>query len=368
MKTGIFTIFALLIIFSACSKVGQKQDTYYIEGYLTGFFEGKSVLYRLADGELVPEDSVYVKKSRFKFKTHKVAHPQMMFLVVGDREAMIELFVENTRMRLNANLNNPDETELSGSESHKAFSLFSENNSVYENRIHSIELQLQQAVNSSDSVLINQLNTEKEKLLSEQKDFIFNYIKSHPDSYVAAYLSVYALGDELPSKKLRELSDDFTDEIKASFYWSELQTKIKRQEQLEVGKQAPDFTLNTIDMQPESLVSHQGRKVLLYFWASWCGPCRADNPALHEIEKKYPDLDIVGISLDTHISGWENVIKADSINWTQLSDLKGHRAGAAKLYNVKEIPFYYILDEKGIIKAKNADISIIKKQLAAKKK
>lgn len=121
-----------------------------------------------------------------------------------------------------------------------------------------------------------------------------------------------------------------------------------------INQPAIDFTQNDINGNPISLETFKGKYILLDFWASWCEPCRRENPNLVEVYKKYHEkgFEIVGISLDEDKEAWANAIKKDNLTWPQLSDLKGEANEVAKLYNVTALPYNYLIDAKGMLVAR----------------
>lgn len=349
--------FALLA--TACGREGESLDTYEIDGYSTGFFEGKAVLYRLADGKLVPEDSVMVKKSRFKFKKHKVEYPQMMFLIFGENEAMVELFIENKRMRLNVDLNKPENTELSGSEMHEAYMKFLDNNTVFSSKIDKISSEISNA--EGDTSDIEVLEIELAALQNEQQKFMINYLKDNPSSYVSGHVILASLSTELPADSLQIVYEILSENLKTSGYGRDINAKIASKKRIEIGVQAPDFSLPDNKGQVVSLVSKQGRKILIHFWASWCGVCRTETPELRKIyaENDSTRLVIITIAADSDYSRWLKVTSADGMAWTQLSDMKGMDSEILKQYNIKQLPYYFLLDEKGRITAKSDKLKSI---------
>ncbi len=133
-----------------------------------------------------------------------------------------------------------------------------------------------------------------------------------------------------------------------------LRTLIKRFEQVSVGAVAPDFTLNTPEGTPVSMSSVKGKLKILDFWASWCGPCRLENPNMVALYNDYKDkgLVIISISLDNQKEAWIRAIQKDGLTWTHLSSLQGWESGVVKQYGVDAVPYIFVLDENNRILTK----------------
>ncbi len=130
-----------------------------------------------------------------------------------------------------------------------------------------------------------------------------------------------------------------------------LKNQIRNAESFVIGAEAPDFTMKNLDGEQVSLSDFKGKVVLIDFWASWCGPCRKDNPHVVELYNKYKEdgFEILGVSLDKTKDRWEQAVAKDNLTWEHVSDLKGWSNAVAKMYSVKSIPHTVLLDKEGKI-------------------
>ncbi|UTW67739.1 TlpA family protein disulfide reductase [bacterium SCSIO 12643] len=134
-----------------------------------------------------------------------------------------------------------------------------------------------------------------------------------------------------------------------------LEEKVARFSRVAIGQQYVDFVSQSPNGQEVSLSSIKGKYVLLDFWASWCGPCRRENPHLVKQYNRYhkDGFEIIGVSLDKRSFRWVSAIEKDQLSWTQVSDLKGYSGAAPMLYNVSAIPSNVLMDSEGKIVAYN---------------
>ena len=207
--------------------------------------------------------------------------------------------------------------------------------------------------------------------LSDMQDASDNYVKVTIDSVMPSvvvysmvnYLRIekefdYMVGlaerikNEMPNTKYSRM---FVGEIVRMKEYQDDKAKKEAQTSIAVGKPAPDFSMSDITKKEISLSSLKGKYVVIDFWASWCGPCRAESPNMVKLYKKYKakNLEILGVSLDSNDKLWKEAIQKDGLNWLHVSDLMAWNSPVVGLYNITGIPATVIVGPDGIILAKD---------------
>ncbi|MDR0543071.1 MAG: TlpA family protein disulfide reductase, partial [Dysgonamonadaceae bacterium] len=156
-------------------------------------------------------------------------------------------------------------------------------------------------------------------------------------------------------KKTAALYNSLSQKIKNTEMGQAMEMEIQSALNTSIDSKAPDFTQNNVSGEPVKLSDFKGKYVLIDFWASWCGPCRQENPNVVRAYNAYKDKNftILGVSLDENRYAWQNAIQKDGLTWTHVSDLKGWRNAVAALFGVKSIPQNFLIDPNGIIIEKN---------------
>ncbi len=187
----------------------------------------------------------------------------------------------------------------------------------------------------------------EEKMLSDSL-----FINTHNNSVIAAYvLLINMVSTQSTSDKTLAVLNTLSKDVQASYYATRIKQIAKPEPK--IGQLAPEFKQNTPDDKLVQLSDYRGKLVLLDFWASWCKPCRQNNPALVRLYEKYHPLglEIIGISLDAEKELWVKAIQKDKLTWTHISDLKGWGNDIAQTYKIESIPNTVLIDAKGTIVA-----------------
>ncbi|WP_461637631.1 redoxin domain-containing protein [Labilibaculum euxinus] len=207
-----------------------------------------------------------------------------------------------------------------------------------------------------DPIYIKSLEDRASVIQEEIVGAKFKYAETHPNSYMAIVALNSTMGPEFDAVAAEKIFNQLSLEVKNTELGQASLEKILSVKSTQKGVKAPDFTQNDANGNPVKLSDFRGKYVLLDFWASWCSPCRRENPNLVKTYKTYKDkgFEILAVSLDKpgDKDKWLKAVEHDGLLWTQVSDLKGWDNEVSALYDVKAIPMNFLIDPNGIIIAK----------------
>ncbi len=205
-----------------------------------------------------------------------------------------------------------------------------------------------------DTAAIKAIQAEARPVHAKIEAALDSFIFSHPDSYVTLDLITQNKTAVIDPATFGKYYDPLSKRILSSFTGQQLTSKYEKAKQIAIGKMV-DFTQIDDKGNEFQLSSLRGKYVLVDFWASWCVPCRAENPNLLKAyqELKDKNFEIVGISLDESRKAWLNAVEKDGMPWIQVSDLKGFKTDVAVQYGITAIPQNFLIDPSGRIIAKD---------------
>ncbi len=366
MKKILIVSFAIVLTFYACDSSKENSvSSFDINAEITGV-DDSSIIYLMMvkEGKLEPVDSAQIVSSRVSF-TGDLENPEMIYLKIGDSRKMINIFGESGSISIKADINDLDNVEVKGSGTHDDLIAFQEFMKPIDEKSNKLGEEYRAAAAISDSEKMNEIMQKYEGIRLEQVARIKEFVASKNESFISPFIIRRYLSYEMDYPELDSLLSGLSVSIHPSEDYQALDERIKTLKSVAIGNPAVDFALNDTTGNPIAISSFKGKYLLIDFWASWCAPCRRENPNVVNLynDFKGKGFEIIGVSFDESRSKWIDAIHQDQLTWPHVSDLKGWSSAAGKLYAVNSIPATVLLNREGIIVAKNLRGDALRKKL-----
>jgi peroxiredoxin len=356
MKNILILILVSAVLFASCDST--KKNTvagYTIDAEISGVPDSVRIYLQLVvDGELASMDSALLSGSSVSFAGN-LESPQMVYLKLGESRKIVNFFAENSDIQVRVNADSLEATKITGSKVHDEFLGFKDYMSPIDQRQQDLNTAYREASQNGDQQKMDELRAESENIYNDQLDLIYSFIEEKKSSYMAPFVISRYLVYELDYLGLDSLLQQIDPSVHNSLDYIKLSQRVETLKNVAVGKTVTDFTLNDPSGNPVALSSFRGKILLIDFWASWCGPCRRENPNVVKLYNDFNDkgFEILGVSFDEDFNRWVGAIEDDQLTWPHVSDLQGWGSAAGKLYGINSIPATVLVDREGVIVAKN---------------
>ena len=346
MKHLFYFLFSVVLI-SSCSTPGNHFE---IRGNMDGISDGWVVLAKVADNTLQPVDSVMSKNGAFNFEG-TIEAPEVFYLHFKTDNKYKSFFLEPGSIAISGN---PEKPEITGSENQALLDQFNDSLVKFDELMREISMQYHEAQMAGNVDIIAQLEAQFGAIENQINQYMIDFVKQHSAQSVAPYILI-SNSYNFSLEQLTHIRAALDPSLQSTKYVTALDEQIAKIEKVAIGKPAPLFSQADTAGNMVSLSSFQGKYLLIDFWASWCKPCRGENPNVVSAYLKFRDknFDILGVSLDRSNEQWLQAVKDDSLIWTHVSDLKYWDNEASQLFAVNSIPANFLIDPQGIIIAKD---------------
>ena len=310
-------------------------------------------------------DTLYVKDGLTSYSGVSKL-PDYQSLWVDGIRGSVPVFVEPGEITVELYKDSIQASKVSGTKTNVAFKRYIDEINPLFKSFYEIQNEMRNAMESRDSLGYKDLEEQLKEMETKFNDYQIDYTKSNPDSYISAMVLIQlVMNKAIENEAAYEIYNGFSKTIKKTKSAVKIYELVAPKEaeeteeaaqdgEVNVGDKAPDFSAPNPNDIAVSLNTSLGKLTVLDFWASWCGPCRVDSPNLVKVYNTYKDkgLAIVGISLDQQKESWKKAIDNDKLDWTHVSYLKRWDDPIAAIYGVRSIPQLFLLDENGVVIAK----------------
>ena len=363
MKTQILFLISIALLFSCKPSTSNYEDHYEVIVKADGVYDGlRAYLIKIENGRnRIATDTAIAYNGGFIFKG-EIKGAEMRALTVDGVRGQTSVFIEPGIIHVELYKDSINKSKAEGTYNN---SVFNDYKDKYQKKIEAIDAVKAKFLNSKENAeSLKVLQKKADSLRTQLKNFGYEFIETNTDSDFALYVldgltSQKGFDVELASKAFKRIEASIKTKSESNQLISNrIKQKIEsnpNKQKIKIGMQAPDFTAPNPQGNPITLSAIKGKVTIVDFWASWCKPCRIENPNLVKLYDKYHSkgLEIISVSLErgNQKAFWIEAIKKDQLNWHNVSNLKFWQDPIAQAYSVNSIPATFILDENGTVVA-----------------
>ena len=349
--------FSLIIVFTLLNSCqSNNSNTLRIKGEID--IDSQTSIYLIVadlNNQPVTLDTIISNNGKFELET-EIIEPNFYFLQIAGDNNTFPFIAESGTVNISLFKDSLGLSKAKGTTSNDDFMRYKSETKKYIESLNGIGNDLQQAMILRDSLLAQDLQEQYKEVREQIQEYELDFLKASPNSLLSILILERFISVKLFQYEAKNLFDSLEERIKNTRSGKSVKNQLEQSaDSAEVGQIAPSFQGKSPNGKPFELKNSLAKVTIIDFWASWCRPCRIENPNLVQLYHRNKDrgLNIVGVSLDKERNKWLKAIEDDGLVWDHVSNLMFWNDPIAKLYKVSAIPATFVLDQNGVIVARN---------------
>lgn len=353
------TLLALLTL-SIISCNNLKDNEFLISGTANGIENGKKVFVEIQDENgVIAKDTGVIENGKFELKG-STDNIDLGFIRIENEKINLPIILEEGKIKINIVKDSLQKSTIEGTFNNDKFQKFNNESVAILEKVKKFEKEnnpkMQKALTENDTVTVNKIKKEYKNFQNDMNDYSKAFIKNNPDAFISVLLlENFLMREYIPATEIKSFYDKLDKKLVNTKSAQNIKKTLDLMLAVVIGKPAPKFSAKSPEGKLISLDESLGKVTIVDFWASWCAPCRKENPNVVALYNEYHSkgLNIIGVSLDQDATKWKDAIAKDNLSWIHVSNLKYWDEPIGKQYGISSIPATFILDAKGNIVAKD---------------